>query len=91
MNRYSFLIDYVSINVRTSDGFYVFETVPKKEVDLDIYYMDSETFEIENGFHKGKDQNQTSTTAAVSTLDFFNATQHINYQDLLNQYFLFKL
>lgn len=69
-DRYGYLD--VSINVRTSDGFYVFETMPKKEVDLDIYYMDSETFEIENGFHKGKDQNQTSTTAAVSTLDFFN-------------------
>lgn len=68
--RYGYLD--VSLNVRTSDGFYVFETVPKKEVDLDIYYLDSETFEIQNGFHLGNKSNQSNTKPAVSVLNFFN-------------------
>ena|SRR5690554_2836588 len=68
--RYGYLD--VSLSVRTSDGFYVFETLPKKEIDLDIFYLSSETFEIENGLHKGNISNQTVSKPAICMLDYFN-------------------
>lgn len=62
----------VVISLRTSDGYYVFETIPKKEVDLDIYHLSSETFLVENGVHKGNVTDQNEEEPAVCNIDFFN-------------------
>lgn len=42
----------VQIRVRTTDGFYVFETEPSKETDLNIFYQSEETYWIHDGNHK---------------------------------------
>jgi len=62
-----------SIEIRTNNGFYVFETEPKKN-QSDVYYENSQTFNIVNGVHQGNLQNQNINpfTPAVLDLDFFN-------------------
>ncbi|QDP52673.1 MAG: putative structural protein [Prokaryotic dsDNA virus sp.] len=49
----------------------IFETEPE-DIDNDIYYETEETFLIENGFHKGNEQDQTSSQPAISKLGFGN-------------------
>lgn len=65
-----------SISVRTSSGLYIFENHQQKEVDLDIFYLSEEVFQIANGNHIGNIYAQWSegdiTQPAVLTVDFFN-------------------
>lgn len=68
--RYGYL--EVRLNVRTSEGFFVFETEPKKDVALDVYYLSEEVFDIENGLHCGNILNQTENNPAKLKLDFYN-------------------
>jgi hypothetical protein len=49
----------------------IFETEPE-DIDDDIYYETEETFLIENGLHKGNEQDQTATEPAISQLGFGN-------------------
>ena len=53
----------------TSSGAFVFETIPV-DIDSDIYFESSETFLIQNGLHKGNQQDQLQNTPAISLLDF---------------------
>lgn len=62
----------VSIKVRTSEGVYIFENHPKKDSDLDIYYLSEEVFDVSNGYHLGNVTSQSENTPAISVLDFFN-------------------
>jgi hypothetical protein len=59
--------------VRSSSGFYAFETVPK-QAETEIYYETEQTFDIVNNNHQGNIQNQqiSNRTAAVVELDAFN-------------------
>lgn len=84
----------VDISIRNSNGLVVFETVPSNNIS-EIYYETSETFRIENGFHLGKEQDQSETEDfAVSTLDFFNCysmgegVESISYLDGFNKPYL---
>lgn len=69
-DRYGYI--EARINVRTSDGFYVFEADSKKEVDLDVYYLSEEVFNVENGLHYGNILNQTENNSAKLKIDFYN-------------------
>lgn len=60
-----------SIVVRTTTGFYVFET-EEKQADSEIFFETEETFDIVNGYHQGNKVNQTGSVAAEIELDFFN-------------------
>lgn len=59
--------------IRSSSGFYAFETVPK-QAETEIYYETEQTFDIIANNHQGNIQNQqiASRTAAVIELDAFN-------------------
>ncbi|WP_160339803.1 hypothetical protein, partial [Myroides sp. LoEW2-1] len=60
------------IVIRINNGYYVFETKPKKSTDMDIFYLSSKTFTIENNRHKG-DVDQTDTSPAIiERIDFYN-------------------
>jgi hypothetical protein len=61
------------IIIRTSDGFYVFETEPKI-AENDIFFENAQTFDIVNNKHTGNIQNQDllNTLPAICELDFFN-------------------
>jgi hypothetical protein len=61
------------IVVRSSSGFYVFETEPK-QAENKIFYETSQTFDIINGNHEGnlQDQDVSVFTPAILDLDFFN-------------------
>ena len=69
-------------------GGFVFETKPVS-IDNDIYFESSETFLIENGLHKGNQQNQLQNTPAVSLLDFHdcytfgNGVESYKVEDLI--------
>lgn len=62
------------INVRTSAGFYVFETEPSQDIDTNIFYESEEVFDIVDGNHSGNVQNQDfdSNVPAIIDLNFFN-------------------
>jgi len=60
-----------SIVIRTTTGFYCFET-EEKQTDTQIFYETEETFDIEDGFHKGNFSDQTNLIPAEIELDFFN-------------------
>lgn len=72
---------YVRFNivVRTSDGFYVFETEEDKNIDTDIYYETEQTFDIVDGYHTANIQNQDALNpTAEIELDFFNCYAYPN-------------
>lgn len=64
----------VNLTIENSNGLTVFETIPDNNLS-EIFYETSETFEIVNGEHQGKEQAQQfggSPQDAIHTLDFFN-------------------
>ena len=63
---------YGSVNITANNGLIIFETEEAKEVNEEIYYETSQTFEIVNGFHQGNLQDQTNLDSAIIDLDFFN-------------------
>ena len=72
----------------TSAGAFVFETIPV-DSDSDIYFESSETFLIQNGLHKGNQQDQLQNTPAISLLDFHdcysfgNGVESYQIEDLI--------
>lgn len=60
-----------SINLQLVSGILIFET-EARDLDTDIYYETEQTFKIENGFHKGNTQDQTSSQPAICDLNYFN-------------------
>ena len=60
-----------NIDIILTNGVLIFETEPT-EIDDEIYYETEETFLIENGLHKGNEQDQTATDPAISVLGFGN-------------------
>jgi hypothetical protein len=50
---------------------FVFETIPT-EADPDVFYEDSDVYDIVDGFHAGNIQTQTGTLPAISDLSFFD-------------------
>lgn len=60
--------------VRTSAGFYVFETEPSQDIDTNIFYESEQVFDIVEGNHQGNNQNQDFSTnlPAIVDLNFFN-------------------
>lgn len=64
---------YAKIVVRSSTGFYVFETKPK-QADSKLFYETPQSFEINNGNHLGNVQYQdlNTFTPAIIDVDFFN-------------------
>ncbi len=61
------------IEIRTSQGFYVFET-KEKQAENNVYYETEQCFDIVNGNHIGNVQDQDANTfiPAIIDLDFFN-------------------
>ena len=84
---------FTSVTITNSNGLTVFETVPDINIS-EIYYETSETFDIKNGYHLGKEQDQTSFQPAEITLDFFNCfamgenIESIAYLDAFNKPYL---
>ena len=60
-----------TIDITLTNGVLIFETEPT-EIDDEVYYETEETFLIENGLHKGNEQDQTATDPAISILGFGN-------------------
>lgn len=83
----------VILKIRNSNGLVVFETIPDNNIS-EAYYETSETFDIIDGFHIGKEQNQTNDQDAEITLDFFNCyamgegIESITYLDAFNKPYL---
>lgn len=65
---------FVKIVVRTSSGFYVFETEPNQDIDTNVFYESEEVFDIVDGNHQGNNQDQDfgANLPAVIDLNFFN-------------------
>lgn len=61
----------LDITVQTGSGALIFETKPEPS-NGEIYYENSQSFDIVTGYHNGNVQNQTSTQPAIIDLDFFN-------------------
>lgn len=59
------------IDIILVQGFVMFETIPVR-ADVDTFYETQQTFDIENGLHKGSEQDQTNSLPAIIELDFFN-------------------
>jgi len=64
---------YVTVDVRveTGSGSLIFETQPEPS-NGEIYYENSQSFDIVTGYHNGNIMNQTATQPAIIDLDFFN-------------------
>jgi hypothetical protein len=61
----------VNFTVYRADSTYIFETEPEEALP-DIWYENSESFNISNGLHLGNVQNQTSTQSAKINTGFIN-------------------
>jgi len=61
----------VDIKVQTAAGVLIFETKAEPS-NGEIYYENSQSFDIINGYHSGNIQNQTATQDAIIDLEFFN-------------------
>jgi hypothetical protein len=61
----------VDIKVQTASGVLIFETQPEPS-NGEIYYENSQSFDIIDGYHSGNIQNQTATQDAIIDLEFFN-------------------
>lgn len=80
----------IKIEVLSSDGILIFETEPE-DLNSQLFYETSQTFDIVNGYHQGNVQNQSiSNTEAIVELDFFNCyvqgngAESYRYLDALN-------
>lgn len=64
----------LSVELRISDGYFVFETEEQKKADLNLFYQSEETFDIIDNTHKGNVQNQESDLfiPAISEINFHN-------------------
>ncbi len=60
-----------SIKILSGGDLFVFETIPT-EADPDVFYEDSDVYDIVDGFHTGNIQTQTGTLPAISDLSFFD-------------------
>jgi len=61
----------VSFTVYRTDSTYVFETIAEDALP-DVWYENSESFNISNGLHLGNVQNQTTVDSAKVNLGFTN-------------------
>ena len=61
----------LNITVQTGSGMLIFETEPEPS-NGEIYFENSQSFDIVTGYHNGNFQNQTGTQPAIIDLDFFN-------------------
>lgn len=59
------------ITIQRNDGVVIFETDPIED-DGTVYYETAEVFDIENGYHLGNTQDQTSSQDAIVDLNFGN-------------------
>lgn len=81
------------INIRVSAGMVIFET-EAKDVDTQIFYETSQTFDIDSGFHKGNIQNQNASQNAIVELDSYNCfaqgngAESFKIKDVMNNNFL---
>lgn len=82
------------INFRFTEGVTVFETEPEDALS-DIFYEGNQTFEIiDESFHEGNVQQQTTEQPAIIELDFFNCyalgngVESYRYKDALNSKYL---
>lgn len=79
----------VRFEVLFTSGMMIFETEPK-QIENEIYYETSKSYDIENGFHVG----QTQGTSAEYDLDFFNCfvqgngAESYRVKDALNKNYL---
>lgn len=71
--KYSFIGNDLraGLTVQLTGDVMIFETEPI-QIDTEIFYETSQTFEIINDFHTGNTQNQTGLVPAIIELDFFN-------------------
>lgn len=80
----------INLTIENANGLTVFETIPDANIS-EIFYETSETFEIIDGKHQGKEQNQTDSLPAISTLDFYNCfamgegVESVTYLDGFNK------
>ena len=65
------------IKLQLTSGVTIFETV-QKEDDSEVFYETEQTFKIENGLHKGNEQDQTATDPAICSLSYFNCFAYEN-------------
>jgi hypothetical protein len=61
----------VRFEVLFTEGLVILETEPK-QIENELYYECSGTFDIVDGLHQGNVQNQTAFLPAIAELDFFN-------------------
>ena len=61
----------LDIRIETGSGMLIFETQPEPS-NGEIYFENSQSFDIVTGYHNGNFQNQTATQPAIIDLDFFN-------------------
>ena len=61
----------LNISVQTGSGMVIFETEPEPS-NGEIYFENSQSFDIVTGYHNGNIQNQNATQPAVIDLEFFN-------------------
>ena len=61
----------VDIKVQTAAGVLIFETKAEPS-NGEIYYENSQSFDIVDGYHTGNILNQTESQNAIIDLDFFN-------------------
>lgn len=73
------------INIQLSNGLTIFETI-QKEDDGDIFYETEQTFKIENGLHKGNNQDQTSSLPAICDLNYYSCFSYDNGAESVNIY-----
>lgn len=66
-----------TINVSTSSGQLILETLPETIKD-EFFYETAETFEIINGFHQGNFQNQDQFLPATLFVAFYNCYAYPN-------------
>ena len=61
----------IHVTVQAGSGALIFETQPEPS-NGEIYFENSQSFDIVEEYHNGNIQNQTATQDAIVDLDFFN-------------------
>ncbi|MDM1494989.1 fibronectin type III domain-containing protein [Myroides odoratimimus] len=63
------------IVIRINNGYYVFETKPKKDIDTGLFYMSPDSYKIKDGNHLAdiNQDNKQDIPAVINSIDFFNA------------------
>lgn len=69
-----------NITINESAGDYIFETIPKKNLEDNLYFETTETFDIIDGNHQGNIQNQDLAIGknAIIDLSYFNCFSQAN-------------